>query len=66
MYIYVKNRLINEIPGLQAFLYELTAEHTISPDGYLVSRGLVPLDDQGRNQARDMAISLQPVTTGAR
>jgi phosphate transport system substrate-binding protein len=65
MYVYVKNRHIAEIPGLQELLYELTAEHTISPDGYLVSRGLVPLDDRGRNQARDMAISLQPVSAGA-
>lgn len=66
MYVYVKNRHISEIAGLQEFLYELTAEHTISPEGYLVSRGLVPLDDRGRNQARDMAISLEPVMTGSR
>ena len=51
------------LPGLQGFLYEFTSERAISPDGYLVTNevGFVPLDDIGRNRARDMALSLRPL-----
>jgi hypothetical protein len=51
--------------GLQDFLYELTNDHTIGPIGYLATEndlGFVPLDDRGRNHARDMALSLAPMT----
>ena len=31
-------------------------------DGYLAEKGFIPLDDQGRNSARDAALSLTPIT----
>jgi hypothetical protein len=31
-------------------------------DGYLAEKDFIPLDDQGRNSARDSALSLTPIT----
>ena len=58
MYVYVKNRHAAQIPGLQEFLFELTSERALAPDGYLMEQGLVSLDDRGRNRARDRALKL--------
>jgi len=58
MYVYVKNRHALQIPGLQQFLFELTSERALAPDGYLIEQGLVSLDDMGRNRARDKALKL--------
>jgi phosphate transport system substrate-binding protein len=64
MYVYVKTKHVAAVKGLQNFLYELTNDRTIGPDGYLVTEtnnGFAPLTNQGRNHARDMAISLAPI-----
>ena len=56
IYVYVKEQHAKLTPGLQPFLYELTSERSLAPDGYLADQGLVPLDDIGRNKARDQAL----------
>jgi phosphate transport system substrate-binding protein len=56
VYVYVKDRHAKEVAGLQQFVYELTSERALAPDGYLVEQGLVSLDDIGRNRARDEAL----------
>ena len=64
VYVYVKTSHVSAVEGLQDFLYELTSDHTIGPDGYLMfdaQAGFVPLDEKGRNHARDMAFSLAPL-----
>lgn len=61
VYLYVKTQHVESVPGLQQLLYEVTSEHAIGPEGYLTEYGLIPLEDRGRNRARDMAISLQPL-----
>jgi phosphate transport system substrate-binding protein len=53
---------VPSISGLQQLIYEFTSERAMSPNGYLADTGLVPLDDRGRNRARDHAISLQPLS----
>jgi phosphate transport system substrate-binding protein len=58
VYLYVKDRHAGQIPGLQQFLFELTSERALAPDGYLIEQGLVSLDDMGRNRARDKALRL--------
>jgi phosphate transport system substrate-binding protein len=63
MFLYVKNAHVGHVPGLQEFLYEFTAERTISPDGYLADKGFVALNDVARNRARDTALSLQPISS---
>jgi phosphate transport system substrate-binding protein len=64
VYAYVKSSHVAAVEGLQDFLYELTSDHTIGPDGYLTfvaQAEFVPLDEKGRNHARDMAFSLAPM-----
>ena len=61
IYLYVKTKHVDAVKGLQKFLYEFTSEHAIGPDGYLAEKGFIPLDDQGRNAARDSALSLIPI-----
>jgi phosphate transport system substrate-binding protein len=58
IYLYIKRKHVKAIKGLQQFLYESTSERAISMDGYLVDKGFIPLDDIGRNRARDQAIGL--------
>ena len=55
-YVCMKGQNNNPVPGLQQFLYELTSERALSPEGYVVERGLVPLDVIGRNRARNEAL----------
>jgi phosphate transport system substrate-binding protein len=62
IFLYVKVQHMNAIKGLQQFLYEFTSERAISPDGYLEEKGFVPLDDIGRNRARDRALSLATIS----
>ena len=59
--LYVKNQHIASIPGMEKLLYEFASERAISPDGYLTDKGLVPVDEIGRNRARDNAISLRTI-----
>jgi phosphate transport system substrate-binding protein len=59
--LYVKTKHVEAIKGLQQFLYEFTSERAISPQGYLVDKGFIPLNDIGRNRARDMALSLETI-----
>jgi len=54
--VYVKDGHSTSLPSLQRFVYELTSEAAIAPNGYLAEQGLIALDDQGRNQARDQAL----------
>jgi phosphate transport system substrate-binding protein len=61
IYLYVKTKHVDAVGGLQKFIYEVTSEHAIGPDGYLIDKGFIPLDDRGRNSARDSALSLAPI-----
>ncbi|MEW8584151.1 MAG: substrate-binding domain-containing protein, partial [Candidatus Thiodiazotropha sp.] len=56
LYVYVKDQHKQHLPNLQNFLYELTSERALAPEGYLAEDGLVTLDDIGRNKARDMVL----------
>jgi phosphate transport system substrate-binding protein len=62
IFLYVKTKHVDAIKGLQQFLYEFTSEHAIGPEGYLTEKGFIPLDDRGRNRARDMAFSLATIS----
>jgi phosphate transport system substrate-binding protein len=61
IYLYVKQRHVAAVQGLQEFLYEFTAERNIGPEGVLVDDGFFFLNDQQRNTARDAALSLTPL-----
>ncbi len=61
LFFYVKKAHVEVIPGMKEYLQEFTSEHAIGPDGYLADKGFIPLDDRGRNSARDAALSLAPI-----
>jgi len=45
LYFYVKKAHIGTVPGIQEYLNTFVSEDTIGPDGYLIDKGLIPLDD---------------------
>ncbi len=45
LYYYVKKQHIGIIPGLKEFTEEYLSEKAIGEDGYLLDKGLIPLDD---------------------
>ena len=50
LYFYVKKEHIGVIPGIPEFMSEFTKEDTWGEDGYLVDKGLIPLDEASRTQ----------------
>jgi phosphate transport system substrate-binding protein len=62
IYLYIKGKHVDAVKGLQKFLYECTSEKAIGPEGYLSESGFIALDDRGRNQARNLAFSLAPMS----
>lgn len=62
LFIYVKRPNLESTPGLKAFIAEYVSDRAMGPEGYLVRRGLVPLEPARlrRVQAavRDQAIML--------
>ncbi|MCR9129499.1 MAG: substrate-binding domain-containing protein [Alphaproteobacteria bacterium] len=61
MYVYVKNQHDGVVPGLRAFVEELTSEEAWGPFGYLAERGLIALPDARREAEREAARSLTPM-----
>jgi phosphate transport system substrate-binding protein len=56
LFFYVKNAHRDAIPGLQEFIEEYVSEESMGPDGYLVERGLVPANDERREEVRTAAV----------
>ena len=48
LFFYVKKEHIGVIPGITEFMKEFTREDTWGEDGYLVDKGLIPLDEDAR------------------
>lgn len=48
LYFYVKKAHIGTIPGIQEYVNTFVAEGTTGEDGYLVDKGLIPLDTDKR------------------
>ncbi|MEA3641002.1 MAG: PstS family phosphate ABC transporter substrate-binding protein [Lamprobacter sp.] len=63
LYFYVKNAHVGTIPGMQEFVTEFTSENAWGPDGYLASKGLVPLPDKMRAEVAKSAQSLTPMSS---
>jgi phosphate transport system substrate-binding protein len=58
LYIYVKGEHVGTIPGIQEFVNQLVSPSAIGPDGYLTSKGLLPLHDKELQVAHERASSL--------
>lgn len=50
LYFYVKAEHIGQIPGIGEYLDEFTSEGTWGEDGYLADKGMIPLDDDTREE----------------
>ena len=50
LYFYVKNAHMGIIPGIEAFVSEFTSDNAMGEDGYLIDKGLIPLDEDERKQ----------------
>ena len=48
LFFYVKNAHAAVIPGIKEYVREFTAEKAIGSDGYLISKGLIPLPNDER------------------
>ena len=48
LFFYVKKEHIGVIPGITEYMKEFTREDTWGEDGYLVDKGLIPLDEDAR------------------
>ncbi|WP_404384021.1 substrate-binding domain-containing protein [Caenispirillum salinarum] len=62
MYFYVKNAHVGTIPGMEAFVAEFTSPRAWGPDGYLVDKGLIAMDEAEREEYREKAMNLTPIT----
>lgn len=55
LYIYIKREhLANRYPGLLEFSKEIVSERAIGDDGYLTTKGLVPLPKKDRDAQRNL------------
>jgi phosphate transport system substrate-binding protein len=61
LYLYVKRAHLDRIPGLGAFVAEYVSDAAMGPEGYLLRRGLVPLDAAGLTRAREVVRAGTPM-----
>ena len=66
LYFYVKRAHVDVIPGLRAFLSELTSEKSWGDDGYLSYRGLIPMPAEEREQIAVAVSKLVPMGVARR
>ncbi len=61
MFIYVKNAHARAIPGIRAFVAELTKESAMGPKGYLAQHGLIASPNATRARSQQAARNLTPL-----
>ena len=45
LFLFIKDAHVDAIPGVKAFLLEFVSKDTLGEDGYLVDKGLIPLQE---------------------
>lgn len=65
LYFYVKKAHIGTVPGIKEYLEAFVSEDAIGPDGYLVDKGLIPLDDESYEEMSSSALSLTSLKLNA-
>ncbi len=58
LFLYAKKAHVGVVPGMEAFLAELTSDKALGDDGYLLDKGLIPLPAAGREELRGVATGL--------
>lgn len=61
LYFYIKKAHVDVIPGLRAFLTELTSERAWGDEGYLSYRGLIPMPLEERQAVAAQVLELSPL-----
>ncbi|UCH73342.1 MAG: PstS family phosphate ABC transporter substrate-binding protein [Rhodospirillales bacterium] len=62
LYFYAKKAHVGVIPGMAEFLAEFTSDAAWGEDGYLADKGLIPMPDDERDNWRQKARGLAPLT----
>ncbi|MGH6719876.1 MAG: substrate-binding domain-containing protein [Alphaproteobacteria bacterium] len=62
LYFYVKKAHIGLVPGIAEYIAEFTSDKAMGEDGYLADKGLIPLPDAEREQVRQAAVAMTPLT----
>lgn len=65
MYFYVKDQNLALVPGLAEFAAESVSDGAAGADGYLVEKGLIPLQEADLAKARDVAAMLKSTSAPA-
>ena len=58
LYFYVKKAHIGTVPGIAEYLNEFVSVDTIGEEGYLIDRGLIPLDEEAYESMSNAAKEL--------
>lgn len=58
MYFYVKDQNVPLVPGLAEFVEESVSDRAAGADGYLIEKGLIPLNETQLTQAQALASEL--------
>lgn len=58
LYVYVKRQHLGKIPGIEEFIEELGSEDAIGSEGYLTSKGLIPLNAEDRKTVATKILTL--------
>ncbi len=59
LYFYVKAQHVGTVPGIKEYLAEFVREGTWGEDGYLADKGMIPLDEELRDEVGDAVLNLQ-------
>jgi len=57
LFVYVKVAHMGVIPGMEEFLEEYTSDAAWGPEGYLIDKGLIPMDEGMREKMREAALN---------
>ena len=61
LFIYIKNAHADKVPGLREFAIELASDAASGEDGYLVMKGLLPLNNTEHAAMKKLAAQLTPM-----
>jgi phosphate transport system substrate-binding protein len=61
LFMYVKKAHVGVIPGIAEYLAEFTSPKAWGPEGYLASKGMIPMSDTERTQVKQVASALEPM-----
>lgn len=61
LYFYVKKAHVGMIPGIEQFLAEFTSERAWGDEGYLVDKGMIPMERERRKTMATSVKNLEPM-----